>query len=255
VIGKDIKGVKLHTVSGPHPAGCSSVHIHHIAPIQHPEDYVWTLSALDVAIIGKMAREGRYLIDREIAIAGNGVKEEKRGFIRGRIGYPIGELAADRVAASSPCFLSGDPLTGFQLQKSDYLRFADTCFTILPKTTQRESFHFLRLGGHKYSATRAYLPAEGEDTQKGCPFTTNQHGESRPFIDGDVYEKVMPMRIPTMQLIKAILVEDYDLAEQLGLLEVIPEDFVLPTFISPSKIEMVDIVQHGLRRYAKEMGH
>jgi Na+-transporting NADH:ubiquinone oxidoreductase subunit A len=64
----------------------------------------------------------------------------------------------------------------------------------------------------------------------------------------------MPMAIPTMQLIKSILAEDFDLAEELGLLEVIPEDFVLPTFICPSKIEMVDIVKQGLKRYAAEVG-
>ncbi len=59
-------------------------------------------------------------------------------------------------------------------------------------------------------------------------FTTSLHGEPRPFVTNETYEKVMPMRIPTMLLVKALLAEDYDLAEELGLLEVDSEDFALP---------------------------
>ena len=62
----------------------------------------------------------------------------------------------------------------------------------------------------------------------------------------------MPFQIPTMHLIKAILAEDYDLAVELGLLEVAEEDFALPAFICPSKIEMVEIVKNGLQAYAEE---
>lgn len=63
------------------------------------------------------------------------------------------------------------------------------------------------------------------------------------------------MRIPTMQLVKAVLAEDFELAERLGLLEVDSEDFALPTFVCPSKVEMVEIMKQGIHRYAKEMGH
>ena len=56
----------------------------------------------------------------------------------------------------------------------------------------------------------------------------------------------MPMRIPTMHLIKAILIQDFELAEELGLLEVAEEDFALASFICPSKIDMVEIVKKGL---------
>jgi Na+-transporting NADH:ubiquinone oxidoreductase subunit A len=63
-----------------------------------------------------------------------------------------------------------------------------------------------------------------------------------------------------MLLVKAVMAEDYDLAEQLGLLEVDAEDFALPTFVCPSKtfvcpskMEMTDIVSQGLKAYAKEV--
>jgi len=47
----------------------------------------------------------------------------------------------------------------------------------------------------------------------------------------------MPLDVPTMQLVKAIMAEDYDLAAEFGLLEVDSEDFALPAFVCPSKIE------------------
>jgi Na+-transporting NADH:ubiquinone oxidoreductase subunit A len=247
--------IAVHTIQGPHPAGSSSVHIHAIDPIRNPQDYVWSLTALGVVIIGKMVLEGRYFIQRIIGVAGTGILPEKRGYFLGREGFPIQDLVANRLTQQPVRLISGDPLSGIEVHQNDFLGFYHTCFSAIPENFQREPFHFFRLGAKKYSATRTYLSGHLPPPPEGYPFTTNQHGEKRAFIDPSVYEKVMPMNIPTMHLIKAILAEDFEQAEQLGLLEVTAEDFVLPTFICPSKIEMVEIVKQGLYRYAKEMGH
>ncbi len=248
------EGVERHTVIGPHPAGSSSVHIHHIAPIRRPDDYVWALTALDVVVIGKMIVEGRYQTDRIISIAGEGIVESKRGFFKARAGSSIKELMADRTTHQPLQLIAGDPLTGKPAEMEDFLGIKGTCFSAIPENTTREAFHFLRLGSHKYSATRTYLSGHLSPPEGGYHFTTNQHGEERAFIDPAVYDQVMPMHIPTVFLIKAILSEDFELADQLGLLEVVPADFALATFICPSKIEMIDIVRQGLHRYAQEMG-
>ena len=63
----------------------------------------------------------------------------------------------------------------------------------------------------------------------------------------------MPFNIPTSLLIKAVLAEDFERAVELGLLEVAPEDFALPTFVCPSKIEMVEIMGKALRRFASQL--
>ncbi len=251
----EAKNVQIQSAQGPHPAGNSSVHIHKIAPIRKSDDYVWSLNAIDVVTIGKMALEGRYFTERVIAIAGNGVLAERRGFFAARMGYPVNDLIENRITNQPARLISGDPLTGMSVDQNGFLGFAHTTFTVIPENTTREPFHFFKAGLNKFSATRAYLTGFLNPPEEGYSFTTNQHGEERAFIDGSVYDTVMPMRIPTMQLIKSILAEDFELAEQLGLLEVVPEDFALPTFICPSKIEMIDIVKQGLDRYAKELGH
>ncbi|MCB1180736.1 MAG: Na(+)-translocating NADH-quinone reductase subunit A [Chlamydiia bacterium] len=248
------KGVHIHTAKGPHPIANSSVHIHHISPISHPDDFVWTLDVLGVLTVGKLFLKGVIHIDRVIGLGGGGFLEDRTGFFKGRAGFPLSELIADRIQNRLLCFISGDPLGGSCTEPINFLGFFHTTFSVIPVNTKRESFHFLRLGIEKYSATKTYLSGHLSPPKKGYAFTTNQHGEERPFIDGRVYEKVMPMRIPTMHLVKAALAEDFELAQTLGILEVDPEDFALPSFVCPSKIEMMDIIERALHLYAAEMG-
>ena len=67
-----------------------------------------------------------------------------------------------------------------------------------------------------------------------------------------VYDQVVPMDIYTNFLIKAILAEDIDEAENLGLLEVCGEDFALATFLCPSKTDVSAIIEQGLDMIEKE---
>lgn len=81
---------------------------------------------------------------------------------------------------------------------------------------------------------------------------TNMHGEKRPIIDAEIYERVSAIPVPVALIIKALETQNFEEACRLGLLEVAPEDFALPTFIDPSKTEMFSIVKESLLRYAKE---
>ncbi len=56
-----------------------------------------------------------------------------------------------------------------------------------------------------------------------------------------------------MHLLKAILANDIDLMEQLGIYEVAEEDFALCEFICPSKTEIQSIIREGLDSMVKEM--
>jgi Na+-transporting NADH:ubiquinone oxidoreductase subunit A len=56
-----------------------------------------------------------------------------------------------------------------------------------------------------------------------------------------------------MQLIKAIMIEDIDAMENLGIYEIDEEDFALCEFISTSKINIQEKVRDGLNLMLKEM--
>jgi Na+-transporting NADH:ubiquinone oxidoreductase subunit A len=61
------------------------------------------------------------------------------------------------------------------------------------------------------------------------------------------------MDIYPVQLIKAIMVEDIDKMEQLGIYEVDEEDFALCEYVCTSKTEVQSIIRSGLDLMRKEM--
>jgi Na+-transporting NADH:ubiquinone oxidoreductase subunit A len=75
---------------------------------------------------------------------------------------------------------------------------------------------------------------------------TNTHGEERPFVVTGVFEKVLPMDILPTYLFKAIVTEDFEEMEELGLYEVIEEDVALCEFVDPSKNEIQGLVRNGI---------
>lgn len=247
--------VHHHTVEGPHPCSNASLHIQNIDPINSFDDVVWTLTAHDVVKIGFLLMHGRYLVDRVISIAGPAILEDRAGFFKTRAGVPISSLIAGRLKKGAVRLISGDVLTGHKVEDQDFLGFYHHTFCAVPEGMSREFLHFFKLGTQKYSFSRAYLSGHLDNAHREYEFTTNQHGEERPFIDGTLYDQVMPLQIPTMLLIKAIMAEDYESATELGLLEVDSEDFALTTFVCPSKIEMGDIVKQGLQNYASDLFH
>ena len=81
---------------------------------------------------------------------------------------------------------------------------------------------------------------------------SNMHGEERAYVVTGAYEKVLPMDIYPLQLIKAIMIEDIELMENLGIYEVSPKDFALCEFVCTSKMEVQSIIRKGLDLVRKE---
>ena len=81
---------------------------------------------------------------------------------------------------------------------------------------------------------------------------TNTHGEERPFVVTGQYEKVLPMNILPVVLLKSILAQDIERMEQLGIYEVSEEDFALCEFVCTSKIEVQKIISDGLELIRRE---
>lgn len=245
--------VQSHTAEGPHPIANHSVHIHAIDPITTTDAVIWTVTALDVVAIGYYLRHGKPYLHRIISIAGPGVLENRAGYARVRAGHPISAIMAGHIPKAFLRYISGDPLMGDRVEADDYLGFSHTVFTVIPEGTNREFLHFLRLGVNKFTASGCYLSGHLKGSERLYDFTTSQHGEPRAFVSNIPYNKVMPLPISPMLLCKALMAEDYELADELGLLEVDSEDFALPTFVCPSKIEQTEIVKQGLRTYAREV--
>ncbi len=72
------------------------------------------------------------------------------------------------------------------------------------------------------------------------------NGGERPFVVTGLYERYLPMDIYPMYLLKARLANDIEKMENLGIYEVIEEDFALCEFVDPSKIDIQQIIRDGI---------
>ncbi|ANH78546.1 Na(+)-translocating NADH-quinone reductase subunit A [Candidatus Chlamydia sanziniae] len=254
---QDLKAIAhLHTISGPFPSGSPSIHIQQIAPITDEKQVIFTLSFPEVLTIGHLFLKGRILHEQVVALAGTGIKSSQRRYIITTKGASFSSLLNLEEISHKDSLIAGDPLTGRLCYKeeSPHLGLRDHSITVLPNPSKRQAFSFLRLGFNKLTFTKTYLSGFFKKKRVYINPDTNVHGETRPIIDTEIYDKVMPMRIPVVPLIKAIITKNFNLACQFGFLEISSEDFALPTLIDPSKIEMLTIVKEALVEYAKETG-
>jgi Na+-transporting NADH:ubiquinone oxidoreductase subunit A len=245
---KKAEGVEISYFSGPHPAGNPGIHIHHLDPINKGE-VVWIVNLQDVLAIGRLFEEGRYNHERIIALTGSEVL--RPGYHKIHSGASVSNLAGNNVKPGNLRYISGNVLTGTGIGASGYLGYYDSQITVIPEGDYSEFFGWLLPGLKKFSFYRTFasklLPAES------YRFDTNFHGGERAFVLTGQYEKVVPMDIYPMQLLKAILSEDIDLMENLGIYEIAEEDFALCEYICPSKIEIQSIVRRGIEVMIKEM--
>jgi Na+-transporting NADH:ubiquinone oxidoreductase subunit A len=247
----EAQNVQKHTIVGPHPSGNVSVHIHHIDPIRSSKDLVWTATVQDVIAIGRHVKEGIYHVDRTIGVGGSSIHPNACGFFRTRQGAPLNIFLHNQMEEGEHRIISGDLLTGVTSGMDEHLGFFHQVISAIAEEKEREFLHFFGVGANKFTATKAYLSGMLKPWTRLFRFTTNQHGEERAFIDPVMYDQVMPMCIPTVFLVKAVMTKNYELAEELGLLEVDSEDFALSTFICPSKIEISHIMKEGIDAYSQ----
>ena len=148
-------------------------------------------------------------------------------------------------------YISGNPLTGSKIATNGYLGFYDHQITVIPEGDFHEFFGWALPGLDKFSFSRSYF--SWLTPGKKYTIDTNYHGGERAYVITGEYEKVLPMDILPMQLIKAILAEDIDMMEKLGIYEVDEEDFALVEFVDTSKSEIQSIIRNGLDLIRKEM--
>lgn len=242
------KGVQINNFSGPHPAGNVGTQIANISPI-NKGDVVWHLRPQDVIAIGRLFLEGRINNTRIIAMTGSEVKKPR--YIRTMLGSSITEMLKDNLNGNETRFISGNPLTGTRIEKDGFMGFYDSQLTVLPEGDYYAFFGWAMPRFNRFSYSKSYF--SWLTPRKKYKLDTNMNGGHRAFVMTGQYEKVFPWDIYPMELLKAILVEDIDKMEQLGIYEVDEEDFALCEYIDTSKTEMQSIVRSGLDLMRKEM--
>lgn len=246
----NVDGVSVHKGQGVHPVGLVSTQIAKIDPINKGEK-VWTIQMEDVAIIGGLFLTGKLNLQRTVALAGTGFN--KPSYVNVTIGAQIADVVAGNIKDGNYRIISGDVLTGVKKSKEDFLSYYSNTVTSIPEGDDYDFFGWNIPRPNKFSVYRANMFSFLTPNKK-YDLNTNTNGEHRAFVLTGDYEKVFPLDIYPIQLLKAILVKDIDQMEALGIYEVAPEDFALTEYICVSKQEHQAIVRHGLDIMIKEVG-
>lgn len=237
------QGVEQHTFKGKHPAGLVGTHISRIDPLVGSQSkLVWYCNARDVVMLGSFLLVGQYPTEKIVAVAGVGAT--KRGYYRARVGQSAESIIGRNLADGEQRIISGNLLTGAKIRGDIAVGFYDDLITVIPEGRERHFIGWMLPGLSRWTYSRAFVSAMIPGRKYAMH--TNKNGEKRSMVKTGDYAKVVALDVLPDYLAKAILSEDIEMMEQLGILECAPEDFALCSYICPSKTEFTEIIQQGL---------
>lgn len=243
-----LKNTEITYFSGSHPAGNTGIQIHHLNPINKGE-HVWTIDLQNLVILGRLFNEGRFDASKTIALTGSEV--EKPAYVKTILGAEIASITDYQLKdRTRQRIISGNVLTGTRVEPENFLGFFDNQITVIPEGDEFEFLGWASPGINKFSATKLFpsflLPF------RKYALDANLHGEKRAFVLTGQYEKVFPMDIYPVYLLKSVLANDIDKMEQLGIYEVLPEDMALCEFVCTSKTPVQQILNQGIELMIRE---
>ena len=243
------KDVEINVFDGKCPAGNVGVQVNHIDPINKGE-VVWTIDPAAVIFFGRLFNIGKVDLRRVIAVAGSEVKNPSYAEIL--IGTPLSKVLDEQLKSTEHVrIINGNPLTGRKTTLEDFVGAHTSEVTVIPEGDDVNEFlGWILPRTNLFSVSKSYFSwLMGKKTYN---LDARIKGGERHMIMSGEYDKVLPMDIYGEYLIKAIIAEDIDKMEQLGIYEVSPDDFAVAEFIDSSKLELQKIVRNGLDMLRKE---
>lgn len=245
-----LKNVEINQFSGPHPAGNVGIQIHQISPI-NKGDVIWTINPQAIVFIGRLFATGKLDLTKIIALTGSEVTAPK--YYKTVVGATLeGILKEATKQAGKERIISGNVLVGSHVDADDFLGFFDNQVTVIPEGDYYEFLGWAKPRLNKFSLSRTYF--SWLTPRKKYALDSNLNGEERAFVMTGEYDKVLPMDIFPVLLIKSIIADNIDKMENLGIYEVIEEDLALCEYICTSKIEVQRILREGINLMIKELG-
>lgn len=239
--------------SGPHPSGLSGTHIHFLEPV-HKNKEVWSVQYPDVLAIGELFLSGKLHVERIISLAGPAAENPR--LIKTRRGAWLQEICQGESYRSNDLekvrVVSGSLLSGRSAEGSfAYLGQFHNQISLISEKVEREFMGWLAPGFNKFSVKNVFA-SSCMGAKKEWNFTTALNGSHRTIIPVGSYEKVMPLDMEPTFLLRALLSNNLELAEDLGVLELIEEDMALLTFVSPTKDNFAANLRHTLTEIERE---
>ena len=248
VPGANLEGVEAAGFSGPHPAGLAGTHIHFLKPPKS-EQFVWTIGYQDVIAIGHLFETGFLDTTRIIALSGPLCKKPR--LLKTLMGASLKDLTSRGYDKSVPVrMISGSVLSGSEAADTKaYLGRYDRQITLIEEDHKQHVLGWILPMSQKF----AFQPVLGSAfSKKIYNLTSNLNGGRRAMVPTGVFEELMPQDYLPTQLLRALLVMDTDVAQELGALELDEEDMGLVGFACPAKYEYATALRDCLTKIEKE---
>lgn len=246
--GAHLPGIQVAEFTGPHPAGLVGTHIHHLAPVINGRT-AWYVNYQDAMAVGRLFTTGRLPVERVVALGGPVVKRPR--LMRTRLGASLRDLTEQELEDMDCRVVSGSILSGRRAADSlGYLGRYHLQVSVLAEGRQRYFLGWLAPGSRRFSASRAFLYSLLP--KRLLPLTTSQNGSPRAMVPVGAYERVVPLDLLPTQLLRALVVGDTEMAQQLGCLELDEEDLALCSFVCPSKYDYGPALREVLTRIEKQ---
>jgi Na+-transporting NADH:ubiquinone oxidoreductase subunit A len=247
IAGDEVDGVREVSFSGPHPAGLAGTHIHFVDPVSVNKT-VWTIGYQDVIAFGALFTSGTIDTTRVVALGGPQVNQPR--LLNTRLGANLNQLVIGELANDENRVISGSVLSGRKANAEfAFLGRYHSQVSVIKEGRDREFLHYLRAGVNKHSALPIFASSL---TKKLINMTSSTNGSERAMVPVGGYEDVTALDLLPVQLLRALIVGDTDMAQKLGCLELDEEDVGLYTYVCVGKYEYGAILRENLTRIEKE---
>ena len=238
-----LSGINYHQFTGPHPAGLVGTHISKIHPV-NLNSKVWTANFQDIISIGYLKINKKIKTTKIISLGGPAVFEPS--LIKVRHGSNLDEITAGKIDDNSRV-ISGSVLHGHESEGvMKYLGYYDSQVSVIPDEVNEIFLNWLMPGSSHHSKLNVFISSFIKP--KKYIFNTSIGGGNRAIVPISSYEEVVPMDILVTQLLKSLVVSDIEMAIDLGMLELVPEDLSLCSYVCPSKYDYSSILMDNLNK-------
>lgn len=216
--------IRTVTFSGPHPAGLSGTHIHHVMPAS-VDRTVWQIGYQDVAAIGYLLEKGRIMSGRIVSAGGGAMTNAS--LVEAPLGARLSDLLQGQHLTGAKHLLSGSILSG---QRSAYLGRHDLQMTVMGPDRRKDvpqTFWHRALDRIQAAPTGATLPLER-------------------------FERVFPFDLLPAPILRALAVGDVETAARLGCLELLEDDMAVLSHLCPSGSDYGMLLRRTLDVLAQE---
>lgn len=226
----DLPGMVHARFAGPHPSGLAGTHIHFLAPASE-ERPAWHIGYQDVIAIGRLFADRMLDMSRTVAVAGPAVG--RPGLVETRLGAELDPLVRDRSPGPDARVISGSVLSGREwTPEQPFLGRYDRLISVLWEAVARAERNGEPGEGFSVVSPLARLIQVGQR-----PLDTRRLGRAAGLVPFEVYERVFPLDLPVVPLLRALVASHSERAIELGALELDAEDLGLLSAVCPARYD------------------